>query len=78
MKSRYAQARADFEFLESLAVLEDQVELDAEREPLMQNPTKAKAAAMYESGIASWFREHAGRFVGPRVAEIAARYGEET
>ena len=55
---RYDVARADFEFLERIALLEDQVELDAEREPLMKNPTKAKAAQLYEFGITLWFREH--------------------
>lgn len=59
MSKRYAKARAAFEYLESLAELDDQVELDAEREGLMRNPTKTKAADMYEAGIRLWFREHA-------------------
>jgi len=54
----YAQARRDFEFLETIDELEDQVELDARRENLMQNPTKAAAADMYVAAIESWFGAH--------------------
>lgn len=70
----YKQAREDFEYLERVAMLEDQVELDAEREPLMQNPTKKKAAQMYESGIRLWFWEHGTGHNDPRIDEIAERY----
>lgn len=55
---RYEIARQDFETLETIAPLDDQVELDARREELMRCPTKAKAADMYESAIRLWFREH--------------------
>jgi hypothetical protein len=58
MSSRYDKARAAFEYLESLASLDDQVELDAERENLMRNPTKAKAADLYEMAIRLWAGEH--------------------
>lgn len=73
--SRYDRARSAFEFLESVAPLDDQVELDAERENLMRNPTKAKAADMYESGISLWFEEHGqSRDHGSRVRRIAKDY----
>lgn len=71
----YAQARKDFEFLETLAILDDQVELDAERENLMRNPTKATAAMMYEAGISLWFGEHGAHYDGdPKVNRIRERY----
>lgn len=54
----YRQARADFEFLETVAELKDQVELDAMRLELMQNPTRPKAAEMYRIAIRLWFAEH--------------------
>lgn len=69
---RYDIARADFEALERIAELSDQVELDAEREPLMQNPTKAKAAQLYEFGISLWFGEH-GRD-NPDTLDIQERH----
>lgn len=68
---KYHQARADFEYLCSLAELDDQVELDSERENLMQNPTKRCAALMYESGVRLWFGEHG---ITPQTAEIADRH----
>ena len=54
----YDQARKDFEYLETLAELYDQVELDAQRLDLMQNPTKARACQMYKAAIGLWFTEH--------------------
>lgn len=71
----YNQAREDFEYLERIAEVEDQVELDAQRIYLMQNPTKAQAARMYETAIDLWFTEHAGQHNDPFVNEIADRYG---
>jgi hypothetical protein len=71
----YQQVRKDFEYLETIAQLDDQVELDAERENLMRDPTKAKAAQMYDSGIRLWFGEHRGKFIHvKRVMDIADRY----
>ena len=67
MKS-YAKCRRDFEFLETIAELEDQVELDAARKYLMENPTKEFAAGMYHSGICLWFKEHG---VSPETQKIA-------
>lgn len=58
MSARYDKARKAFEYLESLVPLDDQVELDSERENLMRNPTKTKAAELYEAGIRLWEREH--------------------
>lgn len=69
----YAQARSDFEYLETFAELDDQVELDAERQNLMRDPTKARAARMYESAIGLWFAEHPD-FDAPRLRRIAGRY----
>ena len=71
----YKEVREDFEYLESIAELEDQVELDSQRIYLMQNPTKNQAASMYESAIYLWFNEHAGQHDDPRIEEIADRYG---
>lgn len=65
----YARARKDFEFLETIAELEDQVELDAERQDLMQDPTKKRAMQMYESAIDLWFREHGVTEKTRRIAE---------
>jgi hypothetical protein len=73
LMGKYERARADFEYLETLAGLDDQVELDSEREALMREPTKFKAAAMYESAIRLWFGEHRGEFSDERVDEIEAR-----
>lgn len=67
----YNRARADFEALERIAELSDQVELDSNRESLMQNPTKARAAEMYESAIRLWFNEH-GK--SEETAQIAKRH----
>jgi hypothetical protein len=54
----YARVRADFEALERVTKLTDQVELDAERLNLMRNPTKVFAATLYREGIRLWFQEH--------------------
>jgi hypothetical protein len=72
--NRYNDAREAFEYLELIAPLDDQVELDASRLPLMQNPTKAEAAAVYETGIDLWFSEHGRSHDDLRVDEIAERY----
>lgn len=72
---RYARARADFEFLESLAELTDQVELDAQRLALMRNPSRAVAADLYAAGIRLWLREHSAYFGRVEdVQDIAERY----
>lgn len=74
--SRYSVARRDFEFLETLAELADQMELDACRGDLMKNPTKAHAAELYEAAISLWFVEHSGKFDNKRVKAIVRRYGD--
>jgi len=56
--THYSTARRDFEWLEQIAELEDQDDLDARREELMQNPTKSRAAEMYQCAIRSWFGQH--------------------
>lgn len=74
----YKQARSDFEYLESLAELTDQVELDSARLDLMRNPSKLQAQGMYESGIEMWFREHGENYGhDKKVRKIAYRHGIE-
>lgn len=67
----YARNRLDFETLERLAELSDQQALDEARESLMQNPTKAHAAELYDSAIQLWFRQHG---ITPETAAIAKRH----
>lgn len=64
---RYATVRRDFEALERIAELDDQMELDAARLELMQEPTRAKAAELYEAGIRLWFQEHGRDKATPRI-----------
>lgn len=68
----YEQARRDFEFLETIIELADQVDLDSERENLMQNPTKKTAGRMYQSAVTLWFDENP---VTEETEEIAERHG---
>lgn len=70
----YAQARKDFEFLETLAELTDQVELDAQRLDLMQNPTRQNARRLYVAAICMWFAEHRAKFPIGAVDAIAQAY----
>jgi hypothetical protein len=72
MKINYDIARADFEFLETIHELDDQVDIDSDREYLMQNPTKKVAMSMYMSCIKLWFLEHG---VIDGTEDIASRYG---
>jgi len=73
---RYATARRDFEYLETIAELQDQVDLDSQREELMRDPTKAKAGDMYEQGVGLWFQEHKSTYADDRrVRRIAERHG---
>lgn len=65
----YATARRDFEALEKIAILDDQVELDAERESLMRNPTKSYAGGMYQMAIRLWFQEHGVRDGSKSIAD---------
>lgn len=79
---RYNQARADFEALERIHPLDDQVELDSDRLALMEEPTQAKAASMYEAGIRLWFLEHPvddwdGGHDDSTIKEIAKRHRVE-
>lgn len=68
----YRTARADFETLESIAELEIQQALDERRLDLMENPTKAFAATLYQSAIEMWFQEHG---VTEQTKKIARRHG---
>ena len=47
----YAKCRADFEYLESVAELDEQVDLDARRLELMENPTKQTAAEIDDVSV---------------------------
>lgn len=78
--SDYDQSRADFEYLEAINALEDQVELDAQRLGLMRNPTKNFAAKMYQDGIGLWFVENADKSAHypEAVKQISRRYSIET
>lgn len=67
----YEEVRQDFEFLETIAELRDQFELDRQREWLMKNPTKAVAAQIYRQAIELWFRENCGI---KGLEEIEAKY----
>ena len=74
----HAKARRDFELLENIAELTDQVSLDDEREWLMQDPTKARAADMYCSGISLWFSAHGDSYDSePEVRRIRRYYEAE-
>jgi hypothetical protein len=68
---KYKLAKADFFTLGAIAELEDQVEIDAQMDQFMANPTKAFAAMLYETKIEMWFREHG---VTPETEEIADRW----
>lgn len=69
----YLSARRDFETLEGILDLEDQVELDSNREALMRNPTREFAAELYESAIRLWFDQNKEASEDPIAVEIAER-----
>lgn len=72
----YDTVRRDFEYLEGVAELDDCVEIDAQVFDLLRNPTKRKAAEIYEGGICAWFGEHKSTFAhDPEVRRIADTYG---
>lgn len=72
---KYETARSDFEYLETLRELYDQVDLDSRREELMQTPTKAKAAELYCSAVGLWLAEQGDLFAdNPRVLKIFTLY----
>ncbi|MBN04490.1 hypothetical protein [Ponticaulis sp.] len=77
MARSYAKCRRDFETLETFAELDDAVEIDSMRTWLMENPTKAAAADLYERCIGNWFYEHHGEFKNPTVNKIARDHGFE-
>lgn len=55
----YAQARNDFEYLESVADLDDWAELQGDLLVLMHTPTKVMATTFYKRAIGLWFSENA-------------------
>jgi hypothetical protein len=72
MYIKYNNARSDFEKLESILELKDQVDIDSDRLLLMRNPTKKTASKMYVNCIKLWFQEHG---ISDENACIAKRYG---
>lgn len=72
MNGEYERWRRHFEALEQIAELDDQVELDAQRLELMQNPTKVFAAKMYKSAVLLWLAEHGTRFTYHSTVRAAA------
>lgn len=70
----YAVARRDLEYLETIAELEDWVEVDGECRELMRSPTKQKAEGMYLSAIGLWLFEHRTT-QDKRALRIRAKYG---
>ncbi|TDW21049.1 hypothetical protein EV128_12218 [Rhizobium azibense] len=53
----YAKARKDFEYLETIAELDDWVEIDGQVRDLMENPSKKKAEELYSACIGLWMQE---------------------
>lgn len=52
----YVQARKDFEYLESVAELDDAVEIDAQVFSLLRSPTRKTAEAIYRRAISPMAR----------------------
>lgn len=73
----YGRARKDFEYLETIAELDDWVEIDGLVRDLMEAPTKAKAQELYESCISLWMGEahRDGRPLPRRAKALKERYG---
>ena len=78
----YKTVRADYEYLASVDSDADLVEIDAEVFGLMENPTKQRAAEMYESAIQLWFSnigctDYVSRDVlnDKKVVRIGKKYG---
>lgn len=69
----YDRNRRDFERLEAIAELTDQVSLDSDRLALMRNPTKVQAARMYLDGIELWLFEHGVHAAPDDIAEFYRR-----
>lgn len=91
-RSRYGKARRDFEYLETLFKLPDQVEIDSCMDDFMQNPTVEYATGLYTSKIELWFsqvprgwqmalgdeRNRAMEMeLTPKLREIADRWGAD-
>jgi len=80
----YAQARKDFEYLETIVELDDTVACFMDNVVhLMENPNKQTAEDMYKSAIDLWFGERKyaplkEEFITPkenrRIATIMKRY----
>lgn len=65
----YAQSRKDFEFLESIAEMDDWAELQGDLHLLMQSPTQKKATEFYVRAIRLWFFEHGAKRKTPLTAK---------
>jgi hypothetical protein len=73
MTKPYASTRRDFEYLESIAELDDWVTLMDELENFMRQPTKAFAADLYGQAIWLWLMQHGTSDKG--AARIAKKHG---
>jgi len=75
MRLVHEEIRRAFQALEEICELDDQVEIDAEVQDLMADPTKARASTMYESCIGLWFmqEDHKGN-AHPDVEWVREKY----
>lgn len=71
----YARARKDFEYLETIAELNDWVSLMDDLTEFMQKPNKNFAQGLYETAISLWFGQHGVDGHGRRAIAIAERHG---
>lgn len=67
----YAVTRKDFEYLETIAELDDWVTIMDEVENFMRKPNKEFASGLYETAISKWFDEHG--YVEDKLARRIAR-----
>lgn len=69
----YQTLRADFEYLESLAELPDWMGAEEEFVFFLRDPSKKKAADIYDGLIRAWFRQNC--FTNyPESLKIAEKY----
>lgn len=58
MPKQYKLVRAHFEMLETIRQCDDWAWVEENFRDLIENPSKPKAADIYESLIQQWFTEH--------------------
>lgn len=70
----YAQARKDFEYLETIIELDDTVACFMDNVvELMENPKKQMAEEMYISGILLWFGERISDYIVENLTPLQKR-----